>query len=218
MYQVASILHLDLAYAMLIIRLYFAINVAFCFRPLFAKPDTLADIPLTPSQRKLLGLDPSISSPATPGNSYITPPKYKLSSGSPHSGRSVSSPYSSSPLNNRGPSPTPFRTASRGESSYSPTGSPMFHKAIGSGGQERDNGARRLTFGATGPASPSLGRSLSLKDSNSSSSLKLRGSPPTGTPSPTSRNRGGNGGLNYKWLYEKGVQSPPTGRRESLLA
>ena len=196
-----------------LLRIYFLINLALAFKPLFVKPDTLADIPLTPSQRALLGLDPSVPSPSTPGNDYITPPKYRLSAGSPlsqtpQSTRSVSTPFSTSPLSGRGPSPTPFRTASRDTSSYSPTASPLLHKAVNNG--ERDNG-RRLTYGS--PSSPGgIGRSLSLKDS--SSSLSLRG---PGTPSPTA-GRGGKGNVNYKWLYEKGHASSPSRRESSVLA
>ncbi|RKF55990.1 Nucleoporin POM34 [Erysiphe neolycopersici] len=50
-------------------------NIIIAFLPLFRQLDDLADIPLTPAQRKLLGLSPLSVAP-TPGSKFNTPPKY----------------------------------------------------------------------------------------------------------------------------------------------
>lgn len=41
----------------------------------------MLDIPLTPGQRALLGLDPNATPPLTPGQQYVTPPRYQRSRG-----------------------------------------------------------------------------------------------------------------------------------------
>ena len=120
--------------------------------PLFRHKDDLADIPLTPSQRSLLGLEPS-SRPATPGSQYVTPPRYSRSA-TPRSDRS----NSASPLSGKD---SPFRA----ETVYSPSASPLFQKAVG-----RDP-TKRLSFGGQGSnglgntaadsTGVSLGRTLS---------------------------------------------------------
>ncbi|OQV06474.1 hypothetical protein CLAIMM_11035 [Cladophialophora immunda] len=106
--------------ALFIIRLLFCLNIILLLRPIMpyiSKKDQITDIPLTPSQRSLLGLRPSVhpsQSPAGSPASYITPPRYRRLSGS-FSGspttssqlgygsasidrRSISANYSSSPL------------------------------------------------------------------------------------------------------------------------
>lgn len=51
----------------------------------------MLDIPLTPSQRALLGLDPNaVTTPLVAGQQYVTPPRYQRApygSGSPLGGR-----------------------------------------------------------------------------------------------------------------------------------
>lgn len=146
-------------------------------RPLFTTNDDLADIPLTPKQRALLGLSPS-AVPATPGSQYITPPRYSRSAtprGSNSSSRSES-PFSGtgSPL---GAGLTP--------SSYSP----LYQKALG-----REQ-SRRLSLGSPSPLS--LGRTI--HEPYSSSTAAASATPLAG--------KGISGGLNSRWLYERGRRS-----------
>src|SRR3569833_2700761 len=84
----------------------------------------MSDIPLTPGQRKLLGL-PASSAPPTPGSKFSTPPRYSRTpsiSGSVGSNKS----YASSPLSGKG-SPTALGGRING-SPYSPAGSPLHQK------------------------------------------------------------------------------------------
>lgn len=155
-------------------RILFVINVVIALLPLFRPKDDLSDIPLTPTQRALLGLDPSNTPPATPGTQYITPPKYRLSSPA-----RAASPAS------RNSSPNSANGGSAGRrTSYSPTNSPLFYKAMPNGNRE---GGRRQSFGSSSMGSP-------LRDS-------ILGRLPT-SPSPSGSKASGSG-LNNKWLYEK---------------
>ncbi|KAL5356631.1 high-temperature-induced dauer-formation protein-domain-containing protein [Aspergillus floccosus] len=144
---------------LLILQLIFVMNIVIALYPLFRPKDDLSDIPLTPTQRSLLGLDPSVTPPVTPGTTYITPPKYRLSASRTASPASKTG----SPLS-RSASASGHRLSSGG--SFSPSSSPLFHKAIANGG--RDSG-RRPSFGSSslfdrsspfressiGPATPS---------------------------------------------------------------
>lgn len=158
------------------------VGIAYACSPLLRQKDDLSDIPLTPSQRALLGLDPS-SGPATPGSKYITPPRYSRSS-TPRTG---SGSQSGSPFSGR----DSFGAGTMGgpQASYSPTASPLLHKAVG-----RDM-TRRISLGTPTPSS--LGRT-GYELSNALVSV---------TPSPTT-NRGASVGLNNRWLYERGRGSP----------
>jgi nucleoporin POM34 len=189
--------------------------------PYISKQDTFSDIPLTPSQRALLGLNPSTQSTpasAASGVHYITPPKYRRLSGSfsgtPSGGattdrRSISANYSDSPLSTSrytvGFSPTPhsIRRASGSPFSPSPTASPLFHKAVNQSSQqapEIDFSASTQSLGlSTGNG---LGRSQSLRERSRRDSLDPA-SPTPGTRSPQLVP-----GVNYKWLYEKGRKLP----------
>ncbi|PGH27203.1 hypothetical protein AJ80_01160 [Polytolypa hystricis UAMH7299] len=177
---------------LLVLRLYFLVNILVALYPLYRPKDTLSDIPLTPSQRLLLGLDPRHTAPVTPGSTYLTPPRYRLSSGS-----RKASPISpgSSPLSgtgSQGPGGAPHES-----SPFSPSPSPLFHKAVGNGNRE---GGRRPSFGSPSP----LGRS-SLRDSTTLRSPS--------SPSPGS-GKGPNLVLSNKWIYEKTrVMSPSSSVR-----
>jgi hypothetical protein len=229
-------------YALNTIRLYLLFNFAYALLPLFPdlfpnlKPkDQVTDIPLTPSQRSLLGLDPSIPSslPGTPtsgdGKSpFITPPRYRRLSGSSFSGssplnapstdrRSISATYySSSPLSasrnfSPSPAPSPFGSPSRGGSGspFSPSASPLLHKAVGAkpNNNHRDlvDGERRRSFGNSVSG---LGRSQSLRERGARAGSDKDKEPDT--PSPTGGLAGArrNPHLNYKWLYERGARLP----------
>ncbi|CRG87298.1 hypothetical protein PISL3812_04315 [Talaromyces islandicus] len=158
-----------------VLRLLFFVNIITALYPLFRPKDDLSDIPLTPTQRALLGLDPSSTPPVTPGTLYATPPRYRLASGS-----RAGSPSSrnTSPVSGTG-SPTP-RSAS-----YSPTPtSPLFQKAFANGNRES---GRRQSFGSS-----------SFNSSLRESTLSALPS----TPSPLA-NKGNKLGLSNKWLYEK---------------
>ncbi|KAL4868543.1 hypothetical protein BDV12DRAFT_169641 [Aspergillus spectabilis] len=165
--------------SLLILRLIFILNILVALYPLFRPKDDISDIPLTPTQRALLGLNPSASSASTPATSYATPPKYRVSSGSRAaspaslSGSPLSTSASASSL--RFSSATPF----------SPSPSPLLHKMVANGGRES---VRRQSFGSSSP----LNRSSPFKDSIIA---------PV-SPSPATGKRGSLG-LSNKWLYER---------------
>lgn len=147
--------------------------------PLFRAADDLSDIPLTATQRKLLGLAPS-SRPATPNAAYSTPPRYSRTpslAGSVASNRS----YNSSPLSGKG---SPALGGNSSGLSYSPAGSPS--KLIGG-----LNNNRRSSFGSASPLGERSGSSLF---------------PDPTSPSPSAGKRT-SVGLNNKWLYERGRRS-----------
>ncbi|KAK3080003.1 hypothetical protein LTS18_003374 [Coniosporium uncinatum] len=180
-------------YALNAVRLVLLLNILSAVRPLAKPKDEIEDIPLTPSQRALLGLPPS-SAPATPGSQYITPPRFSRSA-TPRSSAGAGSPATGSPLAGRG---------------QSPSGSPLLQKTLrGSGNKERSRSdLRRLSYGS--PGQSPLGLTMGLGNST----LELIGressrSPTPGTPTPATGNgRGASVGLNNKWLYERGKGSP----------
>ncbi|KAM0813507.1 putative Nuclear pore complex component [Seiridium cardinale] len=163
-------------------------NIGLALLPLVRPKDDLSDIPLTPGQRKLLGLQPS-SAPPTPGSVYSTPPRYSRTpsiSGSTGSKRSFSG----------FDSPSAYRSPTEGNSgglgaygpAFSPAGSPLIHKAL--------NGARRSSLGSIGSPG-SLGKSF-----GASTSI-FGGGPDSPSPSPLNGKRS-TVALNNKWLYERG--------------
>lgn len=93
--------------------------------------DDLSDIPLSPSQRALFGLDPS-SAPATPGSTYITPPRYTRSPTPRSSGRQRSGSQVRRRESSIGASGSPF----------TPNGSPLRQQAL------EGSVARRLSVGS----------------------------------------------------------------------
>ncbi|EXJ60758.1 hypothetical protein A1O7_04911 [Cladophialophora yegresii CBS 114405] len=224
---------------LLLLRLLFCINIALLLRPLLPyapSRDEVDDIPLTPSQRQLLGLAPSTKSPPASGEvsaSYITPPRYRRVSnsqysgesnnGSPHAStgrRSISANYSSSPLSTsrftHGSSPTPSQSiTSRRTNSGSPRASPLFHRAIKNQSQSQIsdidyNASAFSSFGASTGTSANTGfggGSLSRSQSMRERQRPGRDSQEPMSPSPT---RGPQlvPGLNYKWLYDKGRKLP----------
>lgn len=166
-------------YGYYVLQLIFVYNIVLACFPLFRAKDDMSDIPLTPAQRKLLGLPPS-SAPPTPGSQYITPPRYARTP-TPLSGSPVNKgTYSGSPLSGKG---SPLSGSLSG-SPFSPGASPLLQKAIGGGMA----GMRRHSYGSPSPLGPGASR------------MNVPEAP--GTPSPGSK---GNGiGLNSKWLYDKG--------------
>lgn len=223
-----------------ILRLILVSNLYFSLRPVlpyFGAPDEIEDIPLTPSQRALLGLPRSQSN--TPGSekpgNYITPPRFQRSSPSPFTGtprsgatgRSVSANYSASPLSTSrytvGFSPTPQQpgTADRRVSDLpfsSP--SPLFSRSLVNSASLNEiaqnpdltESTRSLLDGTTSTTS----FASSLRKSHS---MRERGGRPQvpGTPSPSAREKSRvklQPGLNYKWLYEKGLKVGKNGNVE----
>lgn len=151
------------------------------------KPDDLSDIPLTPSQRALLGLPPS-STPMTAGSTYITPPRYQRNTPRSASG-SRGTPRSRSPASNVG-----MRSSSAGweresHSPFSPTASPLLQKAVGGGL------TRRLSYGSQSPLSGGM-----LLESSSGSMTPATPTPVGGKVSSVP--------LSSRWLYERGRGSP----------
>ncbi|KAF2651290.1 hypothetical protein K491DRAFT_665912 [Lophiostoma macrostomum CBS 122681] len=181
------------------VRFVFLANIVQAFLPLARRysPDDMADIPLTPSQRSAMGLDPNVSTPQTPGSAYaspnyITPPRYQRSTPRNSFGTPVErqSPLSGSP---RGIDTFGKSTSN---SPFSPnTGSPLFRGAVSG------SASKRLSFDGRG--SPLANSSLFMESSSSNA-------PSTPTPS----NGKASVGLNNKWLYEKRRDSP----RSSLFA
>ncbi|KAL4917972.1 nuclear pore complex component-domain-containing protein [Aspergillus aurantiobrunneus] len=164
--------------SLLIMQLILLLNILVALYPLFRPKDDISDIPLTPTQRALLGLDPSATSSPTPATSYVTPPKYRVSGSRAASPASLSgSPLSTSASASslRFSSGTPF----------SPSPSPLLHKMVTNGG--RENG-RRQSFGSSSP----LNRSSPFKES-----IVVPAS-----PSPAGGKRGSLG-VSNKWLYER---------------
>ncbi|KPI35234.1 uncharacterized protein AB675_3750 [Cyphellophora attinorum] len=140
---------------LLTLRILFFINILLSLRqsiPYISKTDTIDDIPLTPSQRALLGLPASASgSPAVSrSGSPLAPPSPGFS-----------------------PSPTTAQTQPKASApySYSPAGdrgSPLFHKAIERQQRRQSqsdfdvSGLGRSSFGDSS-GSGGLGRSQSVK-------------------------------------------------------
>ncbi|OTB06082.1 hypothetical protein M426DRAFT_118036 [Hypoxylon sp. CI-4A] len=164
-------------------------NIGSSLLPLVRRKDDFSDIPLTPGQRKLLGLPPS-SAPPTPGSVYSTPPRYSRTpsisgstgkrsfSGSP---RSSASNYGSPTGGSNG-----YSSNSNNNNNISLLGSPsspLLHKAM--------SGARRSSISSPSPMGMSTGSSL------------WGGVPDSPSPSPAAGKRS-TVGLNSKWLYERG--------------
>ncbi|KAI1745945.1 nuclear pore complex component-domain-containing protein [Xylaria scruposa] len=166
-------------------------NIAITLWPLFRKKDDISDIPLTPGQRKLLGLPPS-SAPPTPGSTYSTPPRYaRTSSGSASMARRS---FSSSPILNHSPSPQDSPTPVGNGSGIT---SPNYHLL-----QRALFGARRSSISSPNP----LGVSIS-------SEASIFGSGPE-TPSPSPASKRSSVGVNNKWRYDKGMYERAKGFRD----
>ena len=160
-------------------------NIVMALLPIYSGQDNVSDIPLTPSQRALLGLDPNATPPLTPGTQYITPPRYARSP----------TPRNSSPASNRS---TPRSRKER--SSESPSfgnsfsisnASPLWSQTSGFNASNDSLGWRRSSFGSPSPLGPGKNDSL--------------WSAPA-TPSPLAGKGQGTAsvGLNSRWLYERG--------------
>ncbi|KAI9885161.1 MAG: hypothetical protein M1823_003048 [Watsoniomyces obsoletus] len=182
------------AWSLLLLRLYFLVNILLALAPVLRPKDELIDIPLTPTQRKLLGLDPS-ASPPTPAGAYVTPPRYPQSA-SPRSasGDRRGSPFSGSPLaGNRSPS---FGSMGRNMRT-SPNVSPLWQKTIS---DDIRVATRRSSYGSPSPLAQ-----------GSMMGMNISGISMPSTPSPP-RGKLPGLGLNNKWLYERSRGSPLSAR------
>lgn len=169
----------------LFLRLFLLLNVALALSPIVLPKDDLVDIPLTPSQRALLGLDPKVTPVGTPASEYSTPPRYPRSA-TPRTGSSAGrgSPLSGSPRFGRG---TPSPRITPGASPFTNNVSPLLQKALEEDGRVA---TRRHSYGSS-----------SLRDSVLNGMESSLISLPS-TPSP-SRGKGSSLALNSKWRYEK---------------
>ncbi|KAK3327872.1 nuclear pore complex component-domain-containing protein [Cercophora scortea] len=170
------------------------LNIGVALLPLVRPRDDMPDIPLTPGQRKLLGL-PSTGRPvaSTPNSVYSTPPRYSRTpslAGSPASIKSYTA-TAGSPLSNRG-SPSRQQQQSSNSPYNSPSGaSPLLQKAVAGGGG--GGNGRRSSFGSPSPLGASTASSVF-------------GDGPA-TPTPSGSGKRSSVSLNNKWLYEKGRRS-----------
>ncbi|KAK3117461.1 hypothetical protein LTR53_001148 [Teratosphaeriaceae sp. CCFEE 6253] len=179
-------------YLIYIIRLFFATNIVLAFSPLLRPKDNCDDIPLTPSQRQLLGLAP-MTRPATPQEQqqYTTPPRYSRST-TPQSNRSSlrgnasGSPLSGTPLDS---STLQLRRSVSGSPGPSPLNYGLKPNAVGGSG-------RRTNFQSSPLSTPEFDAAGSV-----------------GTPTKSGK---ASVGLNSKWLYEKGRASPRGSPRGSF--
>ncbi|KAK3640491.1 hypothetical protein LTR56_011829 [Elasticomyces elasticus] len=173
-------------YILLILRLFFAMNLIIGFAPLLKPKDNCDDVPLTPSQRQLLGLPP-MSRPATPQEQqqYVTPPRYSRSTTPQSNTSSLRAQTSGSPLNGR---PLESSTSQLGRRSVS--GSPGMGGAspLAYGGLRSNSGARRTSFQSSPLSTPEFDAAGSISTPTKSGKASV--------------------GLNSKWLYEKGRGSP----------
>ncbi|KXT03445.1 hypothetical protein AC578_1635 [Pseudocercospora eumusae] len=184
-------------YAIWLLQAVLVANIGIALLPLFRKPDACEDVPLTPQQRRLLGLPP-MSRPATPQEKeqYVTPPRFSKSTPRSSPATSLRAEASGSPLSGRGtPLDASFRSgsgspfASQNSLRRTESGSPLSGPAAGlRSGAER----RKLSYTGTSGSPPALS---AFNDSS-----------PFGS-TPTKEKRA-SVGLNNKWLYEKGRGSP----------
>lgn len=79
--RLAPIIWKYVHYIVLLFRALLLLNIGTALFPLVKRKDEMLDIPLTPGQRALLGLDSSATPPLTPGQQYVTPPRYQRSRG-----------------------------------------------------------------------------------------------------------------------------------------
>lgn len=170
--------------------------------PLFRPKDDLTDIPLTPTQRALLGLDPRASTQPTPETNYVTPPKYRLPGSRKASPLSISS------------SPASARGSASSRSAFTPSPSPLLQKTVANGkanGYTTNVNGRRVSIGSPSPLGrPSFGTPSSLSQSSSFKDSSNFSNMASQTPSPSTK-RGVGGARTSKWMYERSGSRLSTG-------
>ncbi|TKA73807.1 hypothetical protein B0A55_05532 [Friedmanniomyces simplex] len=178
-------------YTLLALRLFFALNITLAFAPLLKPKDNCDDVPLTPSQRQLLGLPP-MSRPATPQEQqqYVTPPRYSRSTTPQSNTSSLRANASGSPLSGRPLESSTSQLRQRSVSgSPGPGQSPLIYGLrSGGGGGGSGGGGRRTSFQSSPLSTPEFDAAGSISTPTKSGKASV--------------------GLNSKWLYEKGRGSP----------
>ncbi|KAK3499849.1 nuclear pore complex component-domain-containing protein [Neurospora hispaniola] len=171
------------------------VNIVIALLPLFRPADDFADIPLTPSQRKLLGLPPIAK--ATPGATAIsTPPKYSRTPSMAGTPASMKTGGSALSMAKNGSSEITLSEP------YSPSPvSPLFQKVM--------QGNKQFTVNAFSPLGAStmsnpFGSSISSSAFGSSTGSSVFGEgPATPTPASGKRSNVSSVALTNKWLFEK---------------
>ena len=172
---------------LLLLRALLLASAALTLLPLTRTPDPCYDIPLTPSQRQLLGLPPLNRAPTLQEKeAYVTPPRYSRTP----TPRSTPTPGSGTPTGTGG-----WRSAS---------GSPLTLASASASGQ-RDSSRRvvpqqrRLSYSNSPRGSP-----LSISEFDSLGGTINSPSAGGGLMSKKEGQMRASVGLNSKWLYEKG--------------
>ncbi|CCC12455.1 hypothetical protein SMACR_06536 [Sordaria macrospora] len=188
-------------------------NIVVALLPLFRPADDLSDIPLTPSQRKLLGL-PSITKATPGGPSISTPPKYSRTpsmAGMPASMKTGGSAALSAANNG-----SPGRTLNAQPYSPSPV-SPLFQKAMQGNRQSAVNVPSPLGASTAGNNPFLSSISSSAFGSSTGSSVFGGEGPATPTPASGKRSNVSSVALTNKWLFEKGRRSPSSSVMQQSL-
>jgi nucleoporin POM34 len=172
-----------------IFRTGFILQASQALSPLLNRDD-LSDIPLTPSQRQLLGLPPTPTPPAEAD--ICTPPRYIRSASS--SSRAATQGSSSFKRSVSGGAQVPGSAGSSIGSGASPLMRQAFQKGSG----------KRWSLGTSGMDESIFG--------NGGAAL-----PPTPTPSAGSGQRAVSVGLNSKWLYKRQFGGSPSGGYEKYM-
>ena len=175
--------------------------------PLFFTPDNLNNVDLSPTQRSLLGLDPSATPPATPSTHYSTPPRYPRSAtprSSASRGSSGAWSFGATAASSAGSRlDSPWGARSRTGSPWaagslvldgSPAPSPLWNKGLNHGERRRHSYA--LSPLPPRPGTPEGGSVFAPN-----------------TPSPTGPTEKGSVPFSSRWIYNQGSRS---GKRSSL--
>lgn len=185
------------------------LNILIATLPLWRKPDSCEDVPLTPQQRKLLGLPP-MTRPATPSEQaqYVTPPRFSRSATPTSRTSSLNATRGgSSPLSGRG---TPIDANGSFRMTNSATLSPWGSPAQGNQLRRTESGS---SFLGGDYSDGSERRRLSYTAlSNNSTGLDISGFESLGRLETPTKEKKASVGLNNKWLYERGRGSPGSGR------
>ncbi|KAM3418190.1 hypothetical protein BST61_g6393 [Cercospora zeina] len=194
-------------YAVWIFQAVMTLNIAIATLPLWRKPDACEDIPLTPQQRKLLGLPP-MTRPATPQEKeqYVTPPRFSRSNTPNSLSSSLNATRGNSPIDSNGS----FRMSWSGSNSL--WGSPA------QGNQLRRTESGNSLLGDTFNRSGGERRRLSYTALSNNSPLDISGFESIGRIETPTKEKRASVGLNNKWLYEKGRGSPGARLKTSLPA
>ncbi|USW51739.1 Putative nuclear pore complex component [Septoria linicola] len=192
-------------YAVWTIQAVMALNIAVATLPLWRKPDACEDVPLTPQQRKLLGLPP-MTRPATPAEKqqHVTPPRFSRSNTPNSRTSSLNATRGASPLSGRG---TPIDASGSFRPSHSASHSQWGSPAQGNQLRRTESG-NSLLGPETSCGSGGERRRLSYTAFTNSSPLDISSFESLGRVETPTKEKKASVGLNNKWLYERGRGSP----------